>query len=74
MDVNVKEQVNIEGSMSNDIDINVTKEATNLENEGVDMAVEYASGSHNGNSGLNEDNFSDGCMDKMVILCCSFFL
>ena len=68
----IEEQVNSEGSISSDNDINVNKEEGASENRGGEVPMECASGNSNGISGLAEDTLSDGSKDRMVFFLVSF--
>ena len=61
----IKEEGNSEGLISSDTDINGNKDC-DFEKRGVDMRVEYTSGSSDGISGLLEDTLSDSSKDRMV--------
>ena len=61
----IKEQGNSEGLISSDTNINGNREC-DFEKRGVDMRVEYSSGSTDGITGLLEDTLSDGSKDRMV--------
>ena len=68
----IKEQGNSKGLISSDTDINGNKDC-DFEKRGVDLRVEYTSGSSDGISGLLEDTLSDGSKDRMVFFRDFFF-